>query len=95
MDFKTFFLRGISRKALGLISLVLVSFVVTNDALGQADFITNVRNRTIHSLNGKWKYVMDQYETGQIGFSPIFKNTRSFCIGRVSICLSEFPGFPV
>ncbi|WNH08999.1 glycoside hydrolase family 2 protein [Thalassobellus suaedae] len=42
----------------------------------QEVFISNTQNRTFTSLNGKWKYVMDPYETGQIGFMPLYKNTK-------------------
>ncbi len=43
---------------------------------GQEIFISNTQNRLFTSLNGKWKYVMDPYETGQIGFMPLYKNTK-------------------
>ena len=38
--------------------------------------ISNTSNRNFTSLNGKWKYVIDQYETGQIGFLPISANLK-------------------
>ena len=38
--------------------------------------ISNTSNRNSTSLNGKWKYVIDQYETGQIGFLPISANLK-------------------
>lgn len=40
-------------------------------------FIANTQNRTSTSLNGKWKYVLDLYETGRIGFMPLYKNTKA------------------
>ncbi|MGD8777920.1 MAG: glycoside hydrolase family 2 TIM barrel-domain containing protein [Ignavibacteria bacterium] len=43
---------------------------------GQDIFISNTQNRTFTSLNGKWKYVVDHYETGQIGFMPLYKNIK-------------------
>ncbi|NLT51567.1 MAG: beta-glucuronidase [Ignavibacteria bacterium] len=51
--------------------LFLSFFVLIN---GQDIFISNVQNRKAASLNGKWKYVLDPYSTGQIGFMPIYKN---------------------
>lgn len=38
-------------------------------------FLSNADNRTYTSLDGKWKYVMDAYETGQIGFMSIYENS--------------------
>ncbi len=58
---------------------VLLSIILAFLALGltaQPNFITNIENRTTHSLNGKWSYVIDQYSTGQIGFSPIYQNYK-------------------
>lgn len=43
---------------------------------GQNINISNSANRTSTSLNGKWKYILDQYETGQIGFMPVYKNAK-------------------
>jgi len=43
---------------------------------GQDIFISNTPNRTYTSLNGKWKYVLDPYETGRIGFMPVHKNVK-------------------
>lgn len=40
------------------------------------DCITNVQNRKSQSLNGKWKYIIDQYETGRIGFAPLYQNIK-------------------
>lgn len=53
-------------------TFMAVFFFLTSVA--QEQFITNVQNRSTQSLNGKWKYVLDQYETGQIGFSPLYQN---------------------
>jgi beta-glucuronidase len=38
--------------------------------------ISNTQNRTSTNLNGKWKYILDPYETGQIGFMPVYKNAK-------------------
>ncbi len=46
-------------------------------AYSQANFITNVDARTTQSLNGKWKYIMDPYETGNIGFMPLYQNIKA------------------
>jgi beta-glucuronidase len=58
--------------------LFLISTVILlcQSAYPQANFITNVYNRTSQSLNGKWKYIMDQYETGSIGFAPLYRNIK-------------------
>jgi beta-glucuronidase len=53
--------------------LMLISFLSLQ---GQNINITNTANRTYTSLNGKWKYILDQYETGQIGFMPVYKNAK-------------------
>ncbi len=37
-------------------------------------FISNTQNRKCTSLNGKWKYVIDAYETGGMGGMPVYKN---------------------
>lgn len=42
----------------------------------QPDFITNASQRTNTSLGGKWKYIIDQYNTGSIGFSPLYENKK-------------------
>lgn len=41
---------------------------------GQDIFINNTQNRTYTSLNGKWKYVLDPYETGGMGGKSIYQN---------------------
>lgn len=58
-----------------LITTFIASIYIVT-AFAQATFITNIDSRTTHSLNGKWKYILDQYETGKIGFSPIYKNGK-------------------
>lgn len=59
-------------------TLFLFLILVTNLGLLQSQdlFISNTQNRSFTSLNGKWKYVMDPYETGKIGFMPLYKNTK-------------------
>lgn len=54
----------------------LLIFATFCSVQGQEIFISNTQNRSFTSLNGKWKYVMDPYETGQIGFMPLYKNTK-------------------
>ncbi len=51
-------------------------FILLNYAKGQVTVISNPQNRTSISLNGKWNYVIDHYETGQIGFMPIYANIK-------------------
>jgi beta-glucuronidase len=57
-----------------LISLFL--FIGLTVLQAQEICISNSDNRTFTSLNGKWKYVLDPYETGQIGFMPVYKNSK-------------------
>ena len=57
-----------------LLLLIIMGWVGT--AMSQPTFITNVKGRIHQSLDGKWKYIIDQYSTGQIGFSPIYKNKK-------------------
>ncbi len=56
--------------------ITLVTFVICYSALSQEVFISNTAHRSFTSLNGKWKYVIDPYETGQIGFMPLYKNAK-------------------
>lgn len=42
----------------------------------QPTFITNIDHRNTVSLGGKWKYIIDQYSTGAIGFSPLYENKK-------------------
>ena len=58
-------------KPLTVLLLIAVYTVQSQDI-----FISNTQNRTFTSLNGKWKYVLDPYETGQIGFMPVYKNAK-------------------
>ncbi|HKJ40558.1 MAG TPA: glycoside hydrolase family 2 TIM barrel-domain containing protein [Sunxiuqinia sp.] len=58
------------------ILLLLTTLFTVGLGFAQPNFITNVKNRTHQSLDGKWKYVMDQYETGSIGFSPLYENRK-------------------
>ncbi|MBN1463918.1 MAG: beta-glucuronidase [Paludibacteraceae bacterium] len=55
---------------------ILAFFLILGTSYGQDVFIANTPNRDFTSLNGKWKYVLDLYETGQIGFMPVYKNTK-------------------
>ncbi|PKQ69568.1 beta-glucuronidase [Labilibaculum manganireducens] len=57
--------------------LVICLLFGAGNLFAQGNFITNVNGRTHQSLNGKWKYILDQYETGQIGFSPLYKNSKA------------------
>jgi beta-glucuronidase len=68
------FKQSLSRKLMQRICLIFLGFTFSIGSIAQNNFITNVQNRTTQSLNGKWKYVLDQYETGRIGFSPIYHN---------------------
>ena len=57
-----------------LFFLVIELFTIQLEA--QNVTISNISDRTSTSLNGKWKYVVDQYETGQIGFMSIYQNLK-------------------
>ncbi|UKM64383.1 beta-glucuronidase [Flavobacteriaceae bacterium GSB9] len=50
---------------------ILMSF---GSVEAQDIFISNTQNRTYTSLNGKWEYILDRYQTGRLGFMPIYKN---------------------
>ena len=56
--------------------LILLLAVTIGLSQAQPNFITNVNNRIHQSLGGKWKYIIDQYSTGSIGFSPIYENKK-------------------
>lgn len=51
-------------------------FLNITQIYAQDNFITNVNARIHQSLNGKWKYILDQYGTGSIGFSPLYENKK-------------------
>jgi beta-glucuronidase len=57
-----------------LLTLLMLTVLFTGQS--QNIFISNTQNRSFTSLNGKWKYVMDPYETGQIGFMSVYKNAK-------------------
>lgn len=56
--------------------LLLIISLSTLLTYSQQIFISNTQNRNCTSLNGKWKYIVDAYETGNIGFMPIYKNSK-------------------
>ena len=58
------------------VALLLLCIAACQLGFAQTNFITNVNAREHQSLSGKWKYIIDQYETGSIGFSPIYKNAK-------------------
>ncbi len=60
-------------KKLRVLILLLTAFCTVQ---AQDIFISNTQNRTSTNLNGKWKYVLDPYETGQIGFMPVYRNVK-------------------
>lgn len=61
------------RKRVGLFLLVL--FGAWCNINSQNIVITNSEGRDYTNLNGKWKYIIDAYETGQIGFMSIYENS--------------------
>lgn len=58
-----------------LLVLILLT-MVCSPAKSQEVLISNTPNRNFTSLNGKWKYIIDHYETGQLGFLPISANLK-------------------
>ncbi|MGE5943962.1 MAG: glycoside hydrolase family 2 protein [Flavobacteriales bacterium] len=64
----------LKKKKITLLTLLILTVFYSVKA--QNIFISNTQNRSFTSLNGKWKYVMDPYETGQIGFMPLYKDTK-------------------
>ena len=58
-----------------ILLLLAISFSISL-SYSQKIFISNTCNRNYTSLNGKWKYVIDPYETGHIGFMPIYENSK-------------------
>ncbi len=65
----------ILRKTYPYLILTLLTLVCSL-AKSQEVLISNTANRNFTSLNGKWKYIIDQYETGQLGFLPISANLK-------------------
>jgi beta-glucuronidase len=65
----------IIRKTYLYFVLILLTMVCSL-AQSQEVLISNTANRNFTSLNGKWKYVIDHYETGQLGFLPISANLK-------------------
>lgn len=53
--------------------LALVGAWCTIDS--QNIVISNSESRNYIDLDGKWKYIIDAYETGQIGFMSIYENS--------------------
>ena len=55
---------------------LLVLVISFHYAYSQGPVISNPQNRTSTCLNGKWKAIIDLYETGQSGFMPIYSNIK-------------------
>ncbi|SDR01728.1 glycoside hydrolase family 2 protein [Flagellimonas zhangzhouensis] len=49
-------------------------FLMATSIFGQDVFISNTENRNFTSLNGKWKFVLDPFQTGGMGGMPVYKN---------------------
>lgn len=60
-----------------IIFLLLFMLTGLTQMHAQPNYITNINNRTHQSLGGKWNYIIDQYSTGSIGFSPIYENKKA------------------
>ncbi|HVG40596.1 MAG TPA: beta galactosidase jelly roll domain-containing protein, partial [Chitinophagaceae bacterium] len=44
--------------------LTISSLIFCSKLIAQTDLITNIQSRKTISLNGKWQYIVDPYETG-------------------------------
>lgn len=56
--------------------ILLLLLICTTSVKSQDIVISNIANRHTESLNGKWKYIIDLYETGQLGFMPIYADIK-------------------
>lgn len=56
--------------------IVFISIMVHICCYAQSPLITNVYNRTTISLNGKWQYIVDPYETGFYDYRWKERNER-------------------
>ncbi len=56
--------------------LLIFSLIFSALTVNAQQAITNIQGRKTQSLNGKWKYIIDQYGTGAIGFSPLYENKK-------------------
>ena len=56
--------------------LYLLVFLIVALQLQAQNIITNIPGRTTFSLNGKWNYIIDPYETGYYDYryEPYDKN---------------------
>ncbi len=54
--------------------LMVFIFMIDANCYAQTPLITNIPNRTTISLNGKWQYVVDPYETGFYDYRMKEKN---------------------
>lgn len=54
--------------------LLIISVLIANEISGQAALLTNIPNRKTISLNGKWQYIIDPYETGFYDYRWLEKN---------------------
>ncbi len=57
---------------------IVVLLILMNIGAAQCQevFISNTYNRDYTSLNGKWKYVLDPYSNGRLGFMPVYTNSK-------------------
>jgi beta-glucuronidase len=51
-------------KRFEIISVIIVCQFLVQAAIAQTPLITNINSRNTISLNGKWQYIVDPYETG-------------------------------
>ncbi|MGQ1946161.1 glycoside hydrolase family 2 protein [Geofilum sp. OHC36d9] len=57
--------------------LALLLLLVLTPMINAQEAIQNIGSRSTTSLNGKWKYIIDQFETGSIGFKPLWENVKT------------------
>ncbi|MEO8763172.1 MAG: glycoside hydrolase family 2 TIM barrel-domain containing protein [Ginsengibacter sp.] len=53
---------------------IIFIFIFIQKCYAQAPLVTNLLNRTTISLNGKWEYIVDPYETGYYDYRRQEKN---------------------
>lgn len=58
-----------------LLSTIALIFAI--EAAHPAELIGAVPNREQWSLNGKWRYIVDVYQGGSFGFSPVWRDAQA------------------
>src|SRR5215470_12568653 len=56
--------------------LILIALLLVNCSFSQQELIANIPSRKTISLNGKWQYIIDPYETGFYDYRYQEKNAN-------------------